>query len=323
MKISELAHQAGVTVKAVRYYESLGLIAPTRLSNGYRDYAAEDVRVVREIKSLSELGFSVERTRPFLECLEAGHQHIDDCPAALAGYRDAIDQLTQRIEGLVARRSELIRHLNAAAGRQVRRSGADTRQASSDDYLDLPSDLPVPEDDGAAEHLMGCRMPDLSLHSTGGRSIHLDALGSGRSVLYVYPLTGRPGTDLPDGWNSIPGARGCTPEACDFRDHHDALRDAGAETVFGLSSQATDYQQEVVERLRLPFEMLSDPTLRLADALHLPTFEVGELRLFKRLTLIVRGSMVEHVFYPIFPPNEHAHQVLGWLRANRAIRPSG
>jgi peroxiredoxin/DNA-binding transcriptional MerR regulator len=318
MKISELADSAGVTAKAVRYYETLGLVIPKRLGNGYRDYAESDVRVVREIKSLSELGIPVDRTRPFLECLAGGQEHIDDCPAALAGYRDAIAELNQRIDGLITRRDALIRVLNEAADRQVRVARDEGRDAIPDDYLDLPADLPVPEDDGAANHLLGMPMPALALDSTAGESIRLDTLGEGRTILYLYPLTGRPGIDLPVGWNSIPGARGCTPEACDFRDHHQMLLDAGAGRVFGLSSQATDYQREVVDRLRLPFAMLSDPKLRLAQALRLPTFEVERARLYKRLTMIVRSGVIEHVFYPIFPPNEHAHHVLTWLNANRA-----
>jgi peroxiredoxin len=135
-------------------------------------------------------------------------------------------------------------------------------------------------------------------------------------VLYIYPLTGRPGTDLPEGWDSIPGARGCTPETCGFRDHFRDLLEVGAGRVYGLSSQDTGYQSEVAERLHLPFDMLSDPALSLADALGLPTFEVNGMRLLTRLTLIVRNGDIEHVFYPIFPPSEHAEQVLTWLRNN-------
>jgi peroxiredoxin len=178
--------------------------------------------------------------------------------------------------------------------------------------------LPVPEDDGAAAHLPGAKMPPLGLTSTGGATVRLDALGAGRTVIYLYPLTARPGTEPPDGWDSIPGARGCTPEACGFRDHYQDLRAAGAAEVFGLSSQDGDYQREVVERLRLPFQMLSDPTVGFARALGLPTFEAGGLTLYKRLTLIVRDGVVEHAFYPVFPPDEHAHQVLTWLRDQRA-----
>ncbi|MGI8595881.1 MAG: peroxiredoxin [Thermoleophilaceae bacterium] len=175
----------------------------------------------------------------------------------------------------------------------------------------------MPEDDGAADHLAGLPAAQMTLPSTSGGSVALDRLGAGRAVVYVYPLTGRPGIDLPKGWDTIPGARGCTTEACDFRDHHADLTDAGASQVFGLSSQDRDYQREVVERLGLPFALLSDTGLRLVEALGLPTFEAGGSTLFKRLTFVVRDGVVEHVFYPIFPPNEHAHEVLTWLRAAR------
>ena len=313
MWIGELARRAGVTAKAVRYYESLGLVTPTRSGNGYREYDAHDVRLVREIKALGGLGIPAERTRPFLECLAAGHERGDDCPASMAGYRDAIDDLTERISALTARRATLIGHLHAAANR----TGAATEGDDvTDDYLSLPPDLPVPDDDGAAAHLPGTSMPHLALPTTAGGTVRLDAPGPGRTVVYVYPLTGRPGTDLPAGWDAIPGARGCTPEACGFRDHHQDLLAAGAARVYGLSSQDTDYQREVVDRLGLPFPMLSDPDLSLAGALRLPTFTVAGLTLYKRLTLVVRAGVIEHVFYPVFPPGEHAEQVLGWLRDN-------
>ena len=186
------------------------------------------------------------------------------------------------------------------------------------DLTKLPAGLPAPQDDGAADHLPGLAMPQLELPSTAGQSIRLHAMGEGRSVLYIYPLTGRPGAELPDGWDAIPGARGCTPEACGFRDHHQDLSAAGAARVFGLSSQNTAYQQELVSRLLLPFSMLSDAGFRLARALGLPTFEAGRTRLYKRLTLIIRDDAVEHVFYPVFPPDQHAGQVLAWLRGNPA-----
>ncbi|GAB2540575.1 hypothetical protein GCM10027167_51800 [Nocardia heshunensis] len=180
----------------------------------------------------------------------------------------------------------------------------------------LPSDLPEPADDGAAQHLPGLRLPALTLESTSGDGVDLSALPAGRTVLYAYPLTGRPDADVPSGWNEIPGARGCTPEACAFRDHHAELLAAGAAAVFGLSSQDSDYQREVVDRLHLPFAMLSDPELRLAAELSLPTFEAAGLTLYKRLTLIVRDGVIEHVFYPVFPPDRHASEVLRWLDAN-------
>ncbi|HEX5994355.1 MAG TPA: redoxin family protein [Jiangellales bacterium] len=318
MKISDLARRAGVTTKAVRYYESLGLITPGRLPNGYRDYDEHDVRAVSEIKALSHLGIPVERTRPFLECLAAGQQHADDCPASLASYREAIDELTQRIEDLTVRRTVLIAHLREAAYRSSSALPADDEGNPINDWNQLPANLPVPEDDGAADHLSGLKAPRIELPGTAGETVRLDALGAGRTVLYIYPLTGRPDTDLPRGWDTIPGARGCTTEACGFRDHYQDLLGAGAERVFGLSSQDTAYQREVVERLNLPFSMLSDPTLSLAHALDLPTFEAGGLTLFKRLTLIIRDDVIEHVFYPVFPPNEHAEKVLAWLHSNPA-----
>ncbi|MBO8199976.1 redoxin family protein [Streptomyces smyrnaeus] len=314
MQISELARRAGVTTKAVRYYESLGLLTPRRLPNGYRDYDEHDVRLTQEIRALGSLGIPVEDTRPFLECLTAGHRHADDCPASLAGYRDAIDELTQRIEGLTARRAVLVAHLQRAAHRSSGVSPGEQREDLMTDFTTMPADLPVPEDDGAAAHLVGTKVPHLELQGTGGKAVRLDALGAGRTVIYIYPLTGRPGVDLPDGWDSIPGARGCTPQACGFRDHFRDLLAAGADSVFGLSSQDTAYQHEVVERLHLPFEMLSDPARSLAQQLGLPTFETAGLTLYKRLTLIIRDGVIEHVFYPVFPPNEHAEQVLAWLR---------
>lgn len=183
------------------------------------------------------------------------------------------------------------------------------------DYTTLPSNLPAPEDDGAADHLAGQEMPPLRLRTSDRSAVSLDSLGPGRTIMYLYPLSGRPGVDLPDGWDAIPGARGCSTEACDFRDHLHLLREAGAARVFGLSSQPVEYQAELVERLRLPFEMISDEQLQLADALGLPTFSApGHDRLYSRLTLVVRDGRIEHVFYPIFPPNTHAQQVLDWLK---------
>ena len=163
------------------------------------------------------------------------------------------------------------------------------------DFTALPSDLPRPVDDGACDHLAGLAMPPVRLPSTAGRLVDLGALGPGRTVIYCYPRTGRPGAPLPNGWDAIPGARGCTPQSCAFRDHHRELADLGAE-VYGLSTQTTDYQREMAERLHLPFEVLSDARFALTDALRLPTFEVDGMRLIKRLTLIVRDQRIEHVF---------------------------
>jgi peroxiredoxin len=179
----------------------------------------------------------------------------------------------------------------------------------------LPPGLPRPHDDGACAHLAGLAMPRLSLRSTAGLSVDMAALPPGRTVIYCYPRTGRPGEAMPDGWDEIPGARGCTPQSCSFRDHHRELADLGAR-VFGLSTQTTDQQREVAERLHLPFALLSDDGLRFARALDLPTFEAAGMTLIKRLTLIVRDGTIEHVLYPVFPPDESAAQVMDWLRTH-------
>jgi peroxiredoxin len=179
----------------------------------------------------------------------------------------------------------------------------------------LPPDLPAPIDDGACDHLLGLPLPPFELAATDGSRVRLDRL-PGRLVVYAYPRTGRPGEDhlVPD-WDAIPGARGCTPESCAFRDHFRDLRAAGAALVFGLSTQDTDYQREAAERLHLPFALLSDADLELTKSMRLPTFEAAGQTLLKRFTLVVADARIEHVFYPVFPPDEHAEEVLGWLRA--------
>lgn len=185
----------------------------------------------------------------------------------------------------------------------------------ADDAFPLPDDLPEPTDDGAADHLVGTAVPPVELPATDGSTVTLATL-SGRIVVYCYPKTGRPDRNVvPDGWDEIPGARGCTPEACGFRDHHAELRERGVSEVFGLSVQSTDYQREARDRLGLPFELLSDAALEFAGALDLPTFEADGERLLKRHTLIVDDGRIEHVFYPVFPPDEHAAEVRDWLEA--------
>jgi peroxiredoxin len=184
--------------------------------------------------------------------------------------------------------------------------------ARQDDIYELPKDLPVPLDDGACNHLPGMRLPSVLLMSTAGHAVDL-AKVPGRTVVYCYPRTGRPDQELPQGWDEIPGARGCTPQSCAFRDHYQEVRALGAE-VFGLSTQDTDYQKEAVERLHLPFPLLSDEKLIFTKALDLPTFDVDSVTLIKRLTIIIRGGFVEHVFYPVFPPDKNAAEVMGWLR---------
>jgi peroxiredoxin len=185
------------------------------------------------------------------------------------------------------------------------------------DPYSLPNDLPPPVDDGAAGHLAGLRLPAIELPATDGAMVSLAALGH-RTVVYAYPWTGRPGQPLLiDDWDEIPGARGCTPESCGFRDHHAELAATGT-AVFGLSTQDTEYQRELAERLGLPYPLLSDARLELAAALGLPTFEVAGRTLIKRLTLLARDGAIERVWYPVFPPDRHAAEVLGWLRENPA-----
>jgi peroxiredoxin len=182
--------------------------------------------------------------------------------------------------------------------------------------LDLPADLPVPIDDGACDHLPGVRLPALALPATDGGMVTLSTL-PGRSVVYVYPRTGRPDQQLPTGWDEIPGARGCTPQSCAYRDLAAELASLGAR-VFGLSTQDTAYQQEAAVRLHLPFPLLSDERLALATALALPTFQVDGMTLIKRLTLVIDDGVIETVFYPVFPPDADAANVAAWLRELQA-----
>lgn len=180
----------------------------------------------------------------------------------------------------------------------------------------LPPDIPVPQDDGAADHLQGARLPDVSLPATSGEAVNLSKL-SGRTVVYVYPRTGVPGVDPPDGWDMIPGARGCTPQSCSFRDHFSQLKAAGVAHVFGLSTQDRAYQQEAAQRLHLPFAILSDERLTLSRALSLPTFMAAGMTLLKRMAWVIDEGVITKVFYPVFPPDRSAADVLAWIQASR------
>jgi peroxiredoxin len=186
----------------------------------------------------------------------------------------------------------------------------------SHDPTVLPAALPVPQDDGAARHLAGLRLPAIALPATDGTQVDLAAL-AGRTVVYIYPRTGRPGIALPDGWDAIPGARGCTPQSCSFRDHFAELKALGVANLFGLSTQDTTYQREAVERLHLPFAILSDEGHHLARALRLPTFTVDGMVLLKRMVLVIDDGVIAKAFYPVFPPDESAAVVTVWLRASR------
>ena len=180
----------------------------------------------------------------------------------------------------------------------------------------LPPDIPVPQDDGGARHLPGMKLPDLALPATSGGAVNLARL-AGRTVLYLYPRTGVPGVDLPPGWNDIAGARGCTPQSCGFRDHFAELKGLGVSHLFGLSTQDTDYQREAAERLHLPFAILSDAGLAFTRAMKLPTFIVAGMTLLKRMALVVDEGIVGKAFYPVFPPDQNAAEVVAWLRDHR------
>jgi peroxiredoxin len=179
-----------------------------------------------------------------------------------------------------------------------------------------PASIPVPQDDGGAKHLTGMRMPDLALAATDGAQVNLSQL-RGRTVIYVYPRTGVPGVALPQGWDDIPGARGCTPQSCSFRDHFDELKRFGVAQLYGLSAQDTAYQQEAASRLHLPFPILSDEKLALAKAINLPTFSAAGMTLLKRMTLVIDDAVITKVFYPVFPPDKNAEEVIAWLQASR------
>ncbi len=179
----------------------------------------------------------------------------------------------------------------------------------------LPSDIPIPPDDGGARHLTRMKLPDLPLPATRGGAFNLSII-AGRTVLYIYPRTGVPGVELPPGWDDIPGARGCTPQSCGFRDHFAELKELGVDHVFGLSTQDTAYQREAAERLHLPFPILSDAELKFARTLNLPTFSTSGMTLLKRMALVVDDGIISKVFYPVFPPDKNAAEVVAWLRAS-------
>lgn len=188
----------------------------------------------------------------------------------------------------------------------------------AEDLYRIPEGIPAPTDDGAADHLPGASLPSLPLASTAGDAVDLSAL-PGLTVVYCYPMTGRPDTELPEGWDEIPGARGCTPQSCAFRDHHAEIQALGAR-VFGMSTQSTDYQREAALRLGLPYELLSDEGLTFARTLGLPTFEVEGNTLLKRLTFVSENGRITKVFYPVFPPGENAAKVVEWLESRSQTR---
>jgi peroxiredoxin len=178
----------------------------------------------------------------------------------------------------------------------------------------LPPNIPVPQDDGAARHLVGMKLPDLSLPATDGSQVNLTKL-KGRMVVYIYPRTGVPGVDTLPGWDQIPGARGCTPQSCSFRDHFGELKRLGVAQLFGLSTQDTAYQLEAATRLHLPFAVLSDEKLAFTKALELPTFSTSGMTLLKRMALVIDDGVITKAFYPVFPPDKNAEVVIAWLQS--------
>jgi peroxiredoxin len=178
----------------------------------------------------------------------------------------------------------------------------------------LPTNLPIPQDDGAARHLAGQKLPALALAATDGSRVDLAKLAR-RTVVYIYPRTGVPGRAMPEGWDAIPGARGCTPQSCSFRDHFAELKGLGVAHLYGLSTQDSEYQREAAARLKLPFPILSDKDFALTRALNLPTFEVAGMTLLKRMALVIDDGVITKVFYPVFPPDKNAEEVIAWLQA--------
>ncbi|GAA2706641.1 MerR family DNA-binding transcriptional regulator [Actinoplanes palleronii] len=296
MRVGELARRTGTTVRALRYYEAAGLVVPRRLSNGYREYEPIAERQVAQIRELMTLGLAVEETRPFVESIADGTDDV--CAAALATFRSTVTNLQRRIGELTAQRDALDARIDAAA-RQV--------------VTGVPV---VAGADPAA--LIGRPLPALQFYATDGRPVDLHALGPGLSIIFLYPLTGRPGVDLPRGLLEVHGARGSADQAAWLRDHHAELLAAGAARVYGLSAQSTGYQRELVHRLRLPYPLIPDPKLTLAAAAALPTLISGDLNLYERVTLVVADDLVEHVFHPIRDPASHALDVMGWLTRRRS-----
>ncbi|MCW9059411.1 MAG: peroxiredoxin [Gammaproteobacteria bacterium] len=189
-------------------------------------------------------------------------------------------------------------------------------QSPPDVIFSIPANAPIPSDDGACEHLENMLMPDVSLWSTDDQKINLSRL-SGWNVIFCYPMTGRPGVSIPEGWIQIPGAAGCTPQACSYRDNHTELKRSGV-GVYGISTQTSEAQKEASNRLGLPYPLLSDANFSFSLALKLPLLEVGNFKLIKRLTFILKDGMIKKCFYPVFPPEKNVVEVLAWLSENQA-----
>jgi len=178
------------------------------------------------------------------------------------------------------------------------------------------SKIPEPKLDFNLEHLNQLIIPDLKLNSTDDTTVSLSNL-KGITVIYVYPMTGVPGKELPEGWDEIPGARGCTPQSCSFRDNFSKLKKLGVNNIFGLSTQSTEYQKELATRLHLPYTILSDEKLEFSKKLKLPMFKVLKMNLLKRITLILKDNKIIKYFYPIFPPTKNIEDVINFFEKSK------
>ena len=314
LRSGEVSAETGVSSKALRGYQDHGLVVPIRGENGYRLYGRHEVNVVAQVHRLNALGIPLRDMAPFVDCLNAGSAYADACPSTLTEYRRAIERIDETITTLALQRTQLMDNLSTASRRLLGEMAV--ADATNPNLVPLPHDLAAPSDDGAADHLPGMRLPAVALSSTDGNRIDIGDLADGRVLIYVFPMTGSPEQDLPDGWDAIPGARGCSPHNCDMRNHYADLLQAGVQRVFGLSSQPRAYQDALVEALRLPYPLLTDEDLLLAEDPGLPTFTAGGLTVYRRMALLIRGGYIEHVFYPVFPPDRHAQVVLDWLAAH-------
>lgn len=314
LRSGQVADEVGVSPKALRGYEKLGLIVPSRGANGYRLYDRQQVNVAEQIHQLNGLGIPLRDMGPFVDCINSGSAHADSCPSSLAEYRRSIDRIDRTLQTLTRQRDALVGNLAVASKRLIGEMAE--VDAANPNLQMLPADLPAPEDDGATDHLVGTYLPSLKLPTTDGDQVDLSDLGAGRVLIYVFPMTGSPEQDMPEGWDTIPGARGCSPHNCDMRDHYADLIQAGVRGVFGLSSQPVAYQHALVEALRLPYPLLTDEGMLLAEDPGLPTFASGYVTAYRRLALIISDQVIEHVFYPVFPPDQHARVVLDWLETH-------
>lgn len=308
-------------MKALRGYEDHGLVVPARGENGYRLYSRHEVNVVAQVHRLNGLGIPLRDMAPFVDCLNAGSAHADACPSTLSEYRRSIERIDGTIRTLARQRTMLVDNLSTASRRLLGETAL--VDAANPNLAPLPHDLAAPDDDGATDHLPGMPLPAIALSSTDGDRVDVGDLGDGRVLIYVFPMTGSPEQDMPDGWDAIPGARGCSPHNCDMRNHYTDLVQGGVRRIFGLSSQPSAYQHALVEALRLPYPLLTDEDRALAKNPGLPTFTAGGLTVYRRLALLIRDGRIEHVFYPVFPPDQHAQVVLDWLAANPADRTTG